>query len=147
MTPADGSWRARVGEVGRATLDLARAEIDALARDLGASGRALVRALLLAVVAGAVAFWALGLLVYLAVELLALVVPRWGAAAIVLGVFALAAAGLLALARARLGAIEAPDATVRRRLADSRRWWRERIEAEPHAGAEPAPPGSEEELP
>ena len=135
MSGSGGTWRALVREIGEALLDLLRAEADALARDLGASGRALARALVLAVVAGAVAFWALGLVIYLAVELLALVVPRWGAVGIVLGLFVLAAAALLASARARLCAIEPPDATVRRRLAESRRWWQERVAAD----AEPEP--------
>lgn len=135
MSASGGTWRALVRDLGEALLDLLRAEVAALASDLGASGRALARALVLAAVAGAVAFWALGLLIYLAVELLALVLPRWGAAAIVLGLFVLAAAALLASARTRLRAIEPPDATLRRRLADSRRWWRERVAAD--AGPEP----------
>ncbi|KAB2955153.1 MAG: hypothetical protein F9K18_13740 [Thermoanaerobaculia bacterium] len=146
MTAHGGSWRALVRELGGAVLDLLRAEADALVRDLGASGRTLVRALVFAAVAGAVAFWTLGLLVYLAVELLTLVLPRWGAAAVVLGAFALAAAALALAARSRLRALESPDVTVRRRLADSRRWWRERIEADPEAGTA-APPEIEEELP
>jgi uncharacterized membrane protein YbhN (UPF0104 family) len=146
MSPGGGSWRALVGDVGQAFLEVLRAEADALARDLGASGRALARALALAAVAGAVAFWALGLIVYLSVELLALALPRWGAAAVVLGVFVLASAALVLAARARLRAVESPDTTVRRRLAESQRWWRERVAAEPEA-EDAAPVAIEEELP
>jgi hypothetical protein len=58
------------------------------------------------------------------VELLALVLPRWGAVAIVLGLFLLDAVILVAIVRKRLSAIEAPDATVRRRMEESRRWCR-----------------------
>ncbi len=130
MTAARKGWTGSVRELGLAAGDLVRAEISALASDLGASGRALVSALLVAAVGGAVAFWALGLLVDLAIELLALVLPRWGAVAVVFGVFAVTAALLLLWARARLRRIEAPDATVRRRLADSRRWWAERVAPE-----------------
>jgi len=141
MSAARRGWTGAVRELGLATGDLVRAEISALAADLGASGRALVSALLIAAVGGAVAFWALGLLVDLAIELLALALPRWGAVAVVFGAFALAAAVLLLWARARLRRIEAPDATVRRRLADSRRWWAERVapEHEPLAEGGPDP--------
>jgi len=146
MSEPRATWGALVREIGEAWIALLRAEAEAVARDLGASGRALLRALLVAAVAGAVAFWALGLVVYLAVELVALALPRWGAVAVVLGVFVLAAALLARLAASRLRAVETPAATVRRRLDDGRRWWRERIAAEPVAPPE-APPQVEEELP
>ena len=151
MSEPGRSWSALVREIGEAFLALLRAEVEAVARDLGDSGRALLRALVLAGLAFGVAFWALGLVVYLAVELLALVLPRWGAVGIVLAVFVLAAAILAAVAARRLRAVESPAATVRRRMEDSRRWWRERIAAEP-ATPVATPPDAErfedeEELP
>jgi hypothetical protein len=123
-------WVARIRSVGASFLGVVRAEIGALVADLGRSGRALVRALLWLGAGAMVAFWTIGLLIYFAVELLALVVPRWGAVGIVLGVFVLVAALLFLAVKRKVGAIEAPDATVRRHLADSQRWWNERVAAE-----------------
>lgn len=150
MNAERSSWSAMVREIGEAFLALLRAELEAVARDLGASGRALLRALVVAAIAGTVAFWAFGLIIYLAVELLALVLPRWGAAAIVLGVFLVATLVLARVAAARLRALETPAATVRRRVEDGRRWWQERIATTPPEPALPArdePDRIEEELP
>ena len=140
-------WADLVREIGEAFLALLRAEVEALVADFGRSGRTLARALVLAAAAGAVLFWALALVLYLAIELLAMVLPRWGAVAAVLGVFLAAAALLVVLARARFGALESPASTVSRRLDDSRRWWRTRVGAEE---SEPDPRAAErvdEELP
>ncbi len=120
-------WGARIRDVGEAFLAVVRAEVAALAGDLGRSGRALVGALVWALAAAALLFWTLGLLIYVAIELLALQLPRWGAASIVLGIFALASALLLMSVRRKLSAIEPPDVTVRRRMAENRRWWSERV--------------------
>jgi hypothetical protein len=128
-------WTARIRSVGEAFLGVIRAEIAAVVADLGQSGRALARALLWLAAAMAVAFWTLGLLIYFAVELLALVVPRWGAVGIVLGLFVLVAALLGLAVKRKVSAIEPPDETVRRHLAGSQRWWRERVEVEDEIGA------------
>ena len=120
-------WGGRIRDVGEAFLGVVRAEIAALAGDLGRSGRALVGALVWALAAAALLFWTLGLLIYFAIELLSLVLPRWGAAGIVLALFALVSLLLLVAVRRRLAAIEAPDVTVRRRMEESRRWWQERV--------------------
>lgn len=152
MSVGERSWSGLVREVGHSFLALLRAEIDALVGDFQGSARRLVRAVLLAAVAAAVVFWAIGLLIDLAVELLALAMPRWGAAAVVLGVLVVAALVLVAVVRRRFLAIESPADTVRRRVDESRAWWTRRIEGEealpPAAGkaAEPTPP-IEEELP
>jgi hypothetical protein len=136
-----------VREIGESFLALVRAELDALLEDFGRSGRALGRALLLAGAAAAVLFWTLGLVLYLAIELLALALPRWGAVAIVLGVFALAAAILAIVARRRLNSIEPPAATVRRRLDESRAWWDRRVVAGEDEPVETPRLEIEEELP
>jgi Putative Actinobacterial Holin-X, holin superfamily III len=141
MSDPGRSFRGRVREVGEAFLGLLRAEAEALLRDFGASGRALARVALLAALAGGVVFWSLGLAIQLGVEVAALWLPRWGAVAVVLGVFLVLAGGLAALAVARLRRIEKPSDTVRRRLEENRRWWRERIEG----GDESSPPASEGE--
>jgi uncharacterized membrane protein YbhN (UPF0104 family) len=130
-------WIERVREVGLAFADLARAELGALADELGKSGAALARALLLAAIAAGVLFWSLGLLVYFAVELLALALPRWGAVGIVFGLFSICGALLVFGVRRKLSRIEPPAETVKRRLADTRTWWETRI-AEPDEPALPA---------
>lgn len=134
------AWLDMVRDVGTAFGDLARAELTSIADDLGRSGSALVRALVVAAVAAAFAFWTLGLAVYFTVELLARTVPRWAAVGIVLALFLIVTVAMLLVVRARLAAIEPPAATVRRRLEDSRRWWRTRIappEGDEAVGGEP----------
>jgi hypothetical protein len=137
------AWLDMVRDVGTAFGDLARAELTSIADDLGRSGSALVRALVVAAVAAAFAFWTLGLAVYFTVELLTRVVPRWAAVGLVLALFLMATVVLLLVVRSRLAAIEPPAATVRRRLEDSRRWWHARIA--PPEGGEPESGEREEE--
>lgn len=127
MSDDPGSWLGLVRRVGRAFGELLRAELAALAEDLGRSGRALLRALVVAAVAGAFAFWTLGLTIYLAVELLALALPRAGAVAIVFGLFFALSIGLVLAVRSRWSAIESPDATLRRRLGEAAGWWQSRV--------------------
>jgi len=124
------NWRSRVAEVGSAFLGVVRAEIEAYVADFGASGRQLVRVLVTVAITVAIGFWTLGLTLYLGVELLALVQPRWRAVLIVWGVFVLATVVAGLLARARVRRIESPAAIVRRRSAETRRWWSEQIAAE-----------------
>ena len=136
MSDAGGQlgWTARIRSVGEAFLGVLRAEIGAVVADLGQSGRALVRALLWVAAAMAVGFWTLGLLIYFAVELLALVVPRWGAVGIVFGLFLLVGALLALAVKRQVSTIEPPDETVRRHLADSQRWWSERVATDEELG-------------
>jgi len=130
-------WKERVREIGEAFLALVRAELAALAADLGRSGRALVRALLLVAIAFGVGFWTLGLLLYFSIELLALVLPRWGAVGVVLALFVLLTVGLILAARSRFGAVESPGATLQRRLEQNKRWWREKVAADDEEENEP----------
>ncbi len=127
MSGEPRSWTGTIRELGLAAGDLLRAELTAIADELGASARALLSSLLIAAVGGAFAFWALGLFVDLAIELLALVLPRWGAVGVVLASFVLVAAVLLGWARIKLRRLETPARTVRRRVMASRRWWSESI--------------------
>lgn len=124
------SWAAMIREVGDAFLGVVRAEIAALAQDLRSSQRKLVRVVVLAVLCGALLFWAVALAIDLAVELLSLALPRWGALLIVLALLVAIAVAAGAAARSRLAAIETPAETLRRRMEESRRWWRTRIESE-----------------
>lgn len=143
MSEERRTWLGMTRDVGAAFGDLVRAELTAITDDLGRSGTALVRALIVAAIAAAFAFWTLGLVVYFVVELLVAVLPRWGAVGIVLAVFLIATAVLLLVVRARLAAIEPPAATVRRRLDDSRRWWTTRV-APPESSADDAGGSGEE---
>jgi apolipoprotein N-acyltransferase len=126
-------FRERLREVGESYLALWRAEVAAILDALGRSGKALVRALVLVAIAAAIGFWTLGLLLYFAVELLALVLPRWGAVGVVLALFVVLTAVLLLVARGSLKRVESPATTVRRRLEDHRRWWQERVADESEA--------------
>lgn len=117
----------RVRGMGSAFLGVVGAEISALIADLAASGRSLNRALLLFGLGFAFAFWTLGLLVYFAIELLALKMARWGAVGVVFGVFLLVAVALIAAALARLRRIESPAATLDRRVKGHLAWWQERV--------------------
>lgn len=135
-----GGWTQRMRTLGEAFLGVVRAELAELAAEIGQSGRALVRALALLAAAAGVAFWTVGLLLYFAVELLVLRLPRWGAVGVVLATYLLLAVVLVVVARRRLAAIEWPAATVSRRLADHQRWWSERVAAD----REPPPAESDE---
>jgi hypothetical protein len=78
-------------------------------------------------------FWALGLLAYISVEVLALWLPRWTAA---LGVFFLVLVITLVLvgvARQRLRKLEKPASTVRRHVSEHVDWWETRVLGEPGA--------------
>ena len=120
-------WLERFGSLGQALLELLQAEVGALTDDLRASGRRLGVALLLFVVALFVVFWWCGVLTYTLVELLALWLPRWGAALSVAGILALVAAVFALVGYLRLRRLEAPAATVRRHLDSSVDWWQSRV--------------------
>jgi len=80
---------------------------------------------------GAIGFWTLGLTLYLGIALVALVQPRWRAVGIVWLVFVLATAVAALVARGRARQLETPAAILRRRGAETRRWWNEQIAADP----------------
>jgi hypothetical protein len=120
-------WIGRLREVGLAFGALVSAELAGLADDLGRSGAALARALVLAAVAAGVVFWTLGLFVYFAIELLSLVMPRWGAVGVVLALFLVVGVSLVVVVKGKIVRIEPPTETVRRRLADTQAWWGTRI--------------------
>ncbi len=128
-------WGSSLQAVGHAAGDLLRAELEALADDLRRTGRRLGGALLLLAGALFTLFWVLGLALYVAIEVVHRWLPRWAAAAVVLGVALLVLAALAALGWQRLRRLEAPTATVRRRWRSHRRWWHEQFP--PPEGDEP----------
>ncbi len=129
----------RFRELGSSVLALVQAELAALLDDLARSGRGLLRALVLLGLVAAIGFWSIGLLIFFAIELLALALPRWGAVGSALALTLLATAISIAVAKRRLAKIEPPAATVKRRFEESRRWWQEKV------AADPVPPRSDAE--
>jgi len=121
------SWVHLFRGLGETLLELLRAEVRALTEDLKATGRRLAGAVAIFAVAGFFLFWACGVLAYLAIVLLASVLSPAAAAAVVLGALLLITAIFVAWGYLKLRRLETPGATVRRRLDDSKGWWRERV--------------------
>lgn len=120
-------WLDLVRGVGRALLEVLRAELEALASDLRASGKRLSGAVALLAAAAFVLFWAVGVLAYAAIELLALWLPRWGAAGVLLALLLAIALVLGWLAKRRLARLESPLQTARRRLDDHVDWFQDQV--------------------
>ena len=139
-------WSASLQALGGAFSELVGAELSALGDDLSRSGRRLGGALLLLGAALFVLFWAVGLTVYLAVEVAHQWLPRWAAAAVVLAVVLLLMAVLAAIGRQRLKRLEAPSVMVRRRWSSHRDWWIDQFsagETEDRRGGDEAGSGSD----
>jgi uncharacterized membrane protein YqjE len=130
-------WGASLQALGGAFSELVGAELAALKEDLSRSGRRLGGALLLLAAALFVLFWAVGLAVYVAVEVVHQWLPRWAAAAVVLGAVLLIMAVLAAVGWRRLQRLESPTVMMQRRWTSHRSWWLEQF---PVAGPE-EPPG------
>lgn len=116
-------WSELLRSLGRAVLELLQAEVAALGEELAASGRHLRRGALLLVLALGVAvagLWSLALLLF---ELLVLLLPRWGAAAVLFAVAAIAALALLWAGRRALRRMESPRVLVARRTQEHVEWW------------------------
>jgi hypothetical protein len=109
-------------------LDVFRAELDALGRDLSASAKRLGGALLLLFFAAGVALFAVGALAFAAISALALAMPAWGGGLIVFGALLITAAILASVGVRRLKAIESPGETVKRRVTEHVDWWRFRVQ-------------------
>jgi hypothetical protein len=120
-------WRSSLQALGGAFGELAQAELAVLGDDFSRSGRRLGGALLLLAAALFGLFWAIGLTVYLAVEVATRWLPRWGAVAAVLAVVLLVVALLAAIGRRRLRRLEGPSALLERRWASHRDWWQEQF--------------------
>jgi cytochrome c biogenesis protein CcdA len=120
----------RIRGLGSALAGVLSAEISALVADLAASGRGLLRSLLLFALGFAFAFWTLGLLIYFLVELLALKLARWGAVGIVFALFLAIAVALILASRSRLRSIESPARTVDRRIKGHLAWWQTTVAAQ-----------------
>jgi hypothetical protein len=138
-------WGELLGRIGRSAVDLWRAELLALRGELGESGRVLVRAVLLAAVGGFLAFWTLGLMFTAVVAALALVLPLWAAAGIVLVITGVAAYLVWRAARERFLELESPWITMKRRVSDHAEWWQDQMLPPPDEGDEAGAGQTEEE--
>lgn len=116
-----------IAVLGAAGLDLARAEVAALSRDLRLTGKELLRVAVVAAICLCLLFWAVAVLVFAGVEVAALWMPRWLAALAVFGLLLLVVAILGLVARKWWASLESPGRTVRRRLDEHREWWRRKI--------------------
>ncbi len=115
-------WLGGLRGLGRAAVELLQAELGALVEDLQRSARELRSGAILSAMGAFFAFWTLGALLYAAIELVTLWLPRWGAALSVGGAFGLIALILFLVARARFRAVESPSQTVSRRLEGHSEW-------------------------
>ncbi len=125
------AWLTHVISLGRALLELLRAEVDALGDDLRQTARQLRGGVVLLLVAAFFGFWTVGALCYAAIELLSLWLPRWGAVLACLGAFAVLTLIFVLLGRARLRRLESPARTVTRRIESHRTWLREEVLPDP----------------
>jgi len=116
-------WIEMFRGLGESLLDVLRAEVATLQEDLSRSGRIAGGALALLGVALILFFWILGLLIFTLVALAAIVLPLWGAALVVLGLFVIVAGVLSWLGVNRLKQVENPVQTFRRRVDDHLDWW------------------------
>src|SRR5262245_3993913 len=115
-------WIELFRSLGESLLEVWRAELAALQDDFQSSGRHLGLALGLFGAALILAFWIVGLLLFVLIALLHVWLPWWGASLVVWLLF-LATAGLLAwLGVRRLRKVENPVETVRRRMDSHLDW-------------------------
>jgi cell division protein FtsW (lipid II flippase) len=123
-------WIELFRSLGESLLEVLRAELEALQKDFATSGRHFGVALGLFGAAAMLAFWIVGLVVFVLISLLYIWLQLWAAALIVLALFAIAAAVLVSLGLRQLRKAENPIENVRRRVDDHIDWW-QRLLAEP----------------
>lgn len=124
----------RLRAINSAFLAVLRAEIDALNSDLSAAAKRFLTGVLLVAVALGIAGVLLAVLVFVAIALLSLWLPPWGAGLVVAAVLALAAA-LCWMAAMRRVQGETPSAIVRRHVNDHLDWWQTRVAREDSVAA------------
>lgn len=120
-------WKERLLTLREALGELYAAEAEALSRDLARWGKRFAVSLLLLLLALALGFWLLAVLVGFVVALLAVWLPVWGATLLTAGLLALVVGGLALWGWKRLQALGGPLGRVRRRWRDHVDWWQERV--------------------
>lgn len=125
--PGQPGWGDLLGSIGRSTLDLLGAEVEGARAELVELARRALGVVVVALVAFALAFWALGAAIAAAIAGLAVWLPVWGAALVLFGALAIVALGFALATRARFRQLEDPGEIVRRRFADHLEFWRTEI--------------------
>ena len=116
-------WIDLFRSLGESLIEVLRAETGALQEDLKTSGRHMGVALALFGAAVLLAFWVIGLLVFLLVALLHVWLQLWAAALIVLLAFAGAMIVLALVGRGQWRKAENPVDSVKRHVDDHLDWW------------------------
>jgi hypothetical protein len=133
-----GAWIELFRALGQALIEVVKAELDEVRGRLAASGKQLGLALGLLAAALLIGFWAIALLLYTLVAVLAIWLPQWAAAAIVLGFALLVMAVLAAIGVTKLKRLENPAETVGRQWRGHLDWCNRQLLAQ--GGAVPGPP-------
>jgi hypothetical protein len=113
---------AELSGLGSAFVDVLRAEWATLTADLGASGRLLVRGVVLLCLAAGLVAWSVGLLSLALIAFLERYLEPWAAAAVVGAGLLLIALVIFVVARSVLRRVEPPDLVVRRRVQSHLDW-------------------------
>lgn len=116
-------WIDLFRSLGESLIEVVRAETGALQEDLKRSGRHLGVALGLFGAAVLLLFWILGLAVFTLVSVLAVWLPLWAAALIVLALFVIVAGILAWLGLKQIRQVENPVDSVKRHVDDHLDWW------------------------
>lgn len=133
-----GAWIELFRALGQALIEVVKAELEEVRGRLAASGKQLGLALGLLAAALMIGFWAVALLLFTLVAVLAIWLPQWAAAAIVLGFVLLVMAVLAAIGVAKLKRFENPTETVGRQWRGHLDWWNRQLLAQ--GEAVPPPP-------
>jgi hypothetical protein len=113
------SFRFLLLQLAEAVVGLLKAELDALSHDFRNEARRLLRIAAIFSLTAGVVFWGFGLLLFSAVELLGLWLPRWGAALSLAGALGLLAFGLAVRARHEVERLRSPKQIVTARLKET----------------------------
>lgn len=127
------AWIELFRTLGESLIEVVRAETSALQADLKTSGRHLGVALGLLGAAVLLLFWVLGLAIFCVIAVLAIWLPLWGAALIVLLVFAVLTGALVWLGLRRFRLVENPVDSVKRHVDDHLDWWQNGLLAQGRA--------------
>lgn len=121
------AWIELVRSLGAALLEVYRAEAAELKKDLGESSIHLAWGVGLLIAAGMVGFWTLAAGIYFLIHVLALWLPLWGAAGVVLLLLVLTVLTLVWLGYRRFQRWENPAELLGRRVRSHRVWLEEQL--------------------
>lgn len=121
------AWRDLFRSLGDSFLEVLSAEVVALRADLGQEGRRLGKSLALLAVALFILFWAVGIGVLVAYEILALFMARWLAALAAFIACVLLGLAVAGIARSRLRRLRVPTAIVKQHVQNHLDWLDEEV--------------------